>query len=115
MGLFDSLWVECPKCGKPVEFQSKALPDPYMQNFSLDDCPSEVLTDVMNAPQYHPACGQWVALIDPRYPPSVKPRPNLRAVKVIAPENPRTHFQGFKWWPDGKAFSYDDLEPGQLR
>lgn len=110
MGLFDSLYVPCPNCGKPMEFQSKALEDPYMKCFSLEDCPPEILSDVMNDPRYHKTCGQWVALIDPAYPPGQKPRPNLRAAKVKPPDNPMTHCQGFRWWPKDRDFTYDDLE-----
>lgn len=110
MGIFDSLYIACPNCGEPMEFQSKALDDAYLRRFTLQDCPPEILCDVMNDPRYHEKCGQWVALIDPNYPPGEKPRPSLQIRKVIAPENPQTHFQGFKWWPEGRAFTYADLE-----
>jgi len=109
MGLFDSLYVPCPHCERPVEFQSKALPEPYMNQFTLKDAPSDILWDVMNWPEYCKHCGQWLALIDPAYPPNAeKPRPNLRAAKVRAPADPRSHPQGMNWWP-AERFTYDDL------
>lgn len=110
MGLFDSVWVPCPRCGKPVEFQSKAL-DPCMETFSLADAPAEILFDVMNWPHYCGACGQWFALIDPNHPPGRRPKPALRAAKVRTPDNPHTHPQGMRWWPDDVEFSYDDINP----
>jgi predicted RNA-binding Zn-ribbon protein involved in translation (DUF1610 family) len=109
MGLFDSVRVPCPNCGKLVEFQSKEG-ECYLNNYTLSDAPAEILCDIMNEPHYCQECGQWMALIDPKYPPGERPKPELRAAKVRAPENPTTHPQGFRWWPDDKSFTYDDLE-----
>lgn len=110
MGMFDSVMVPCPTCKKPVEFQSKAGAC-CCDVFDLATAPHEILTDILNSPEYCRECGSWMALIDPRYPPGTKPKPDLEPVKVKTPENPTTHFQGFKWWPDGKPFTYDDIEP----
>lgn len=110
MGLFDSVYVPCPKCGEPVEFQSKADPDPYMRRYTLDDAPGFILSDVMNAPDHCMKCDQWMVLIDPAYPPGEEPKPKLRAARVRAPSNPKTHEQGMKWWPDDRPFTYDDIE-----
>jgi hypothetical protein len=109
MGIFDSVYVPCPKCNEPIEFQSKAAYDPYMNQYTLSDAPPEILTDIMNSPLYC-ACGSWVALIDPRYPPGQKPRPYLTAMRVTAPETPIIHPQGFRSWPHNKPFTWDDLE-----
>lgn len=108
MGLFDSVYVPCPNCGKSVEFQSKQG-ECYMQNFTCDDAPTEILMDIANAPHFCQACGTWVALIDPAFPPGPPPRPNLKAAVVKPPMVFQSHFQGFRWWPDDRAFSYDDL------
>lgn len=111
MGMFDSVYVACPHCGKPVEHQSKEG-ECYLNRYSLEDAPSEILFDIMNDPVHCESCGNWMALIDPRYPPGERPKPNLRAAKVKAPENPITHPQGMKWWPhDDKRFTYEDLAP----
>lgn len=107
MSIFDRLYVPCPTCSKPVEFQTKAG-DPYCNTFTLDNAPAEVLIDVMNDPIYCEACGQWFALVDPSFPPGLPPRPNLRAAKVKAPDNPITD-RDYRWWPDDRPFSYDDL------
>lgn len=112
MGMFDSVMVPCPNCLKPVEFQSKAG-ECGCYVYSLDDAPAEVLSDIMNSPDRCENCGQWVALIDPRYPPGEKPKPELRVAKVRTPENPVKHFQGMQWWPDGVPFTYECLEREQ--
>lgn len=108
MGMFDSLYVPCPKCGKNIEFQSKAW-DCMMDSWrSFDEAPAAVLFDVMNDPHYHVSCGTWVALVDPAHPPGWRPQLTARTVKP--PNDPPTHTQGFKWWPDGQEFTFDDLE-----
>lgn len=109
MGMFDSVLTPCPKCGVTMEFQSKAW-NCDMDSYTLDNAPTAILWDIINDPQYHERCGQWVALIDPNYPPPYqRPKPTLRAAKVKEPENSTTHSQGFKWWPDGVGFTYADL------
>ena len=111
MGLFDSVWIECPGCHKPMEFQSKALADPCMRRFDLGDAPTPILYSIMNQPEYHVSCGTWVVLIDYKFPPNAEPpRPSPHPQQVRPPENPETHSQGFKWWPSGRAFAYSDLE-----
>lgn len=109
MGLFDSVMVPCPKCSKPVEFQSKE-DEAYMNVYSLENAPTRILYDIMNWPEYCESCGQWFALIDPRHPPGPRPRPAPRVAKVRTPDNPSTHFQGMKWWPDDEGFSYADID-----
>ena len=109
MGMFDAVWVPCPNCGKPMEWQTKAGAC-NMDSYTLETAYPELLTDIMNDARYHETCGQWVALVDPKFPPPYRPKPNLRAVKVKAPDNPETHFQGFKWWPHDREFTYADLE-----
>lgn len=112
MGLFDSVYVDCPQCEKPVEFQSKADEDPYMRRYTLDDAPAHILCDIMNEPNFCESCGQWFALIDPNFPPGEQPKPTLRAAKVRTPENPHKHEQGMQWWPDDHPFTYADLLDG---
>jgi len=57
MGLFDSVMVPCPTCGKRSEFQSKSG-DCFMATYNLEDCPVEVLADVnRHAPNTCDQCG----------------------------------------------------------
>jgi hypothetical protein len=46
VGIFDSLYVECP-CGEKVEFQSKASEDKWCRSFTLADCPPEIAGDLL--------------------------------------------------------------------
>jgi len=48
MGIFDSVYVTCPDCGKEHEIQSKAG-DPYLNRFTLDTAPAVVLADINGA------------------------------------------------------------------
>lgn len=113
MGLFDSVMVPCPHCGRGVEFQTKADPDAYCRWFTLETATAEMLFDIMNEPNHCERCDGWFALVDPRYPPGggERPKPALTAAKVRAPKNPGTHFQGMKWWPMDQPFTYADIEP----
>ena len=45
MGMFDTVLVPCPKCGTESEFQSKGG-ECMLRTYKLDDCPSDVLSDV---------------------------------------------------------------------
>ena len=43
MGMFDSLYIKCPKCGKELEFQSKSGPCLLMgYNAEDNDLPSQI-------------------------------------------------------------------------
>ena len=108
MGLFDSVYVDCPHCGKPVEFQSKADEAPYMHRYTIADAPTHILTDVLNRPEHCMSCGGWMALVDPAFPIE-PPRPAPKVAKVRTPDNPEKHFQGMQWWPDGEKFTKNDL------
>jgi phage terminase large subunit GpA-like protein len=39
MSLFDSVYVPCPECGQENEFQTKGMPQPYMNRFPPDAVP----------------------------------------------------------------------------
>lgn len=46
MGMFDSVFAECPKCGKDVEFQSKAG-DCLLSKYRIPgDVPGEIAEDL---------------------------------------------------------------------
>jgi len=112
MGLYDSVMVPCPHCGRDVEFQTKADDDAYCRRFTLETASADMLFDIMNEPNHCARCDGWFALVDPRYPPDAeKPKPALDAVRVRSPGNPRTHFQGMKWWPLDEPFTFADILP----
>ena len=55
MGLYDSVMVPCPRCGKEHEFQSKSG-DCILEVYTLENCPGDVLLNVnRHAPKC--ACG----------------------------------------------------------
>lgn len=108
MGLFDMVWVDCPHCGEQVEFQTKAAEFPYMDRYTFENAPQEVLVDILNRPEHCGSCGGWLALIDPNYP-IAPPRPQPKIVKVRTPANPEKHEQGMQWWPDDEPFTDADL------
>lgn len=45
MGVYDSVWVQCPQCGGRVEFQTKPG---SMMSYTLVDAPREALLDIAN-------------------------------------------------------------------
>ena len=45
MGLFDTVIVPCPECGKENEFQSKGG-ECSLQVVELEGCPEDILSDV---------------------------------------------------------------------
>lgn len=57
MGMYDSVWVNCPKCETKNEFQSKSG-DCYLIDYDLNNCPNDVLLDVnRHSPHKCVECG----------------------------------------------------------
>lgn len=56
MGMFDSVMVNCPKCGHEHEFQSKSG-ECILDVYTLDDCPNNVMVDVNRHSPYKCDCG----------------------------------------------------------
>jgi hypothetical protein len=48
MGCFDSIISRCPKCGKRIEFQSKAG-DCMLRIYDPEDAPVEIVKDLMGS------------------------------------------------------------------
>lgn len=57
MGMFDSVWVPCPRCGKRHEAQSKGGECELMQ-YELSNAPIEVLLDVNRHAPFTCDCGE---------------------------------------------------------
>lgn len=112
MGLFDSVYAECPTCGGKIEFQSKADDDPYMNNYTVEDAPAHILYDVLNEPEYCRNCCEWSCLYDPYFAPEAeRPRPAPKMVRVRQPTDPTIHAtQTFlRWW--NEPFTSEDIIP----
>ena len=64
MGCYDMVMVPCPKCGIEEQFQSKGG-DCLLQEYSLADCPEDVLADVnRHAPATCGKCGTMFKVAD---------------------------------------------------
>jgi len=47
MGMFDSVIIFCPECGKQLEFQSKAG-ECMLQQYDASDVPANIAVDILN-------------------------------------------------------------------
>ena len=56
MGMFDSVYIERPKCKKKNEFQSKSG-ECNLENYTLKNCPDDVLVNVNRHAPCHCECG----------------------------------------------------------
>ncbi len=56
MGMFDSVMVKCPNCGKENEFQSKSG-DCLLELYTLEDCPDNVMVNVNRHSPCECGCG----------------------------------------------------------
>ena len=57
MGMFDTILVKCPKCGKEHEFQTKSG-ECFLNVYTLEDCPDDVLVDANRHSPYNCGCGE---------------------------------------------------------
>lgn len=111
MGMFDSVYADCPECGSAVEFQSKEG-ECYLNNYTIETAPTEVLRDVINYPRYCRDCGNWMALVDPDFPPDyMPPCPSPKAVKLRQPADGEftAHKEQpyIRWWEP--PFTFEDI------
>lgn len=73
MGMFDSVWVECPKCKTENEFQSKSG-DCILANYDLKNCPPDVLINVNRHSPVKCECGvQYEVDINTKKPKITNP------------------------------------------
>lgn len=56
MGMYDSVMVNCPQCGKEHEFQSKSG-DCLLEVYTLKNCPDDVMAGVNRHSPYNCDCG----------------------------------------------------------
>lgn len=61
MGMFDTVMVPCPTCGKRVEFQSKGG-ECNLNYYDLDQAPANVLSDINRHSPYTCECGAMFAV-----------------------------------------------------
>ena len=56
MGMYDTVYVNCPNCGEEHEFQSKGG-ECLLDCFTLENCPLDVLSNVNRHSPYLCDCG----------------------------------------------------------
>ena len=61
MGVYDTVWVKCPTCGEENPFQSKSG-DCILENYTLDNCPPDVLVNVNRHSPCRCDCGTLYAV-----------------------------------------------------
>ena len=63
MGAFDSVKVPCPECGKEQWFQSKGSENAMCREFTLDNCPADVMSDInRHSPYQCQECGTYYSV-----------------------------------------------------
>lgn len=68
MGMFDSIYVDCPKCKAPIEFQSKSGAC-CLRDYSLWNVPPEV---VAGTREVKCRCGMTWKLVLPPMAPEIR-------------------------------------------
>ena len=58
MGMYDSVMVNCPKCGEEREFQSKSG-DCFLEVYTLENCPDDVMANVNRHSPCRCGCGAF--------------------------------------------------------
>ena len=61
MGMFDSVVTQCPKCGEPIEFQSKAG-ECMLTRYALYSVPLDIANSI-KGDKYNCACGEVIEII----------------------------------------------------
>ena len=73
MGMFDSVFVDCPKCGKMIEFQSKGG-DCELRRYHSRSVPPDIALS-LDGSKDHCDCGAVVVL--------KHPNPNTRVEMLV--------------------------------
>jgi ribosomal protein L34E len=60
MGLFNSIYFECPQCGATIEGQSKGG-NPFLETFKKEDVPIDVAAE-LSIPEKCHQCGRRLGL-----------------------------------------------------
>jgi hypothetical protein len=103
MGMFDTVYFNCPKCNSTIGIQSKESGSPQLDTFDLESAPTAILNDVLNQPNKCKGCGEWVVLFDPDFPTTPK-RANPTPLIVTAPTKEHYVSSHDEFWPDDEDF-----------
>jgi len=61
MGIYDSLYVSCPRCHNTIEYQSKAG-DCVLARYSVQNVPPDIAGDLDGEPASCKGCGSTVII-----------------------------------------------------
>lgn len=61
MGMFDRVYIACPKCGAMVEYQSKAG-DCMLNSYGINDVPPRIAGDIIGDKQECDQCGAKIRI-----------------------------------------------------
>lgn len=59
MGMYDTVWINCPKCNEKHGFQTKSG-ECYLANYTLENCPDDALKNVNRHSPYKCDCGAMI-------------------------------------------------------
>ena len=76
MGMFDRVLVECPKCGKTIEFQSKAAACCLVE-YKPAKVPTDIAKDIIKEFEVCNSCGTLVVVVN------TKPEPKHSILKAV--------------------------------
>ena len=66
MGMYDKVWVACPKCGKNIEEQSKAG-ECLLIDYTINNAPLEILVDIDGGELYCEPCDHYFRIRIPQF------------------------------------------------
>lgn len=101
MGLYDSVIVNCPKCGEGHFFQSKSG-ECFLENYTLENCPDNVLADVNRHSPYDCDCGTCIKVDIPTRMAVVL----NRLQKALSNKIWINHNVGDEYQMDGKKYKW---------
>jgi len=61
MGMYDSIYANCPKCGEENEFQTKSG-DCLCSAYTLENCPKDALADANRHSPIKCSCGEFLII-----------------------------------------------------
>jgi hypothetical protein len=61
MGMFDSIYANCPNCGEENEFQTKGG-ECTLECYTLENCPLDALSNANRHSPYSCSCGASLSI-----------------------------------------------------
>ena len=100
MGIYDTIIVQCPNCGKPYNAQSKSGPC-EMREYSLAEAPEDVLVDVNRHAPFECECGCVFEVGENRHVVATVMRPRKDHLGIEKLMESQFHGTKFRAWHSG--------------